>query len=128
MMQQVAIFIMVGTAAAFTHLAVVAAAVEFVALHPLAANVIGFCVAFLVSFGGHARWTFPIERDRFAAARTRFFAVALTGFVLNQAAYAEALHIFGARYYLPVLAAVLIGVAIATFLLSKLWAFAQPQN
>ncbi|MBI4724029.1 MAG: GtrA family protein, partial [Rhodomicrobium sp.] len=45
-----------------------------------------------------------------------------------QAAYAEALRLFGRDYYLPALAAVLVGVAAATFLLSKLWAFAQPQG
>ncbi len=127
-MRQIAIFIAVGTAAALTHLAVVAAVVELSGLQPLAANVIGFGVAFLVSFAGHARFTFPLSPERFAAARARFFAVACTGFVLNQAAYAEALHLFGPRYYLPALAAVLIGVAAATFLLSKLWAFAQPQG
>ncbi|MBI4725331.1 MAG: GtrA family protein, partial [Rhodomicrobium sp.] len=113
-MQQIAIFIAVGSAAALTHLAAAGAAVELAGLHPLAANVIGFCIAFLVSFGGHARWTFPLSRERFAAARTRFFVVALTGFILNQAAYAEALRLFGRDYYLPALAAVLVGVAAAT--------------
>lgn len=127
-MRQIAIFIAVGSAAALTHLAVVAIVVEGTGLRPLAANVIGFGVAFFVSFGGHARWTFPLAPHRFAAARRRFFAVAFTGFVLNQTAYAEALHLFGARYYLPVLAAVLLGVAAATFLLSKLWAFADPRG
>ena len=127
-MRQIAIFIAVGTAAALTHLAAVAAAAELLWVNPLAANVIGFGVAFLVSFGGHARWTFPLAPERFAIARTRFFAVAFTGFVLNQTAYAEALHIFGRQYYFPALAAVLAGVAAATFLLSKLWAFAQPQE
>ena len=127
-MRQIAIFIAVGSAAALTHLTVVALVVELLNLEPLAANVIGFCVAFLVSFGGHARWTFPLSPGRYTAARTRFFAVACTGFVLNQVAYAEALHLLGPRYYLPALAAVLIGVAVATFLLSKLWAFAQPQG
>ena len=127
-MKRIAIFIAVGSAAALTHLLVVAIVVELFGLKPLAANVIGFCGAFLVSFAGHARWTFPLSPDRFAAARRRFFAVACTGFLLNQAAYAEALYLFGPRYYLPVLAAVLVGVAVATFLLSKLWAFAQPQS
>ncbi len=127
-MRQIAIFIAVGTAAAFTHLTVVAAAVEVGGLAPLAANVIGFCIAFLVSFAGHARWTFPLAREHFTAARARFFVVAFTGFVLNQTAYAEALHLAGPRYYLPALAAVLVGVAAVTFLLSKLWAFAQPQG
>ncbi len=127
-MRQIAIFIAVGSAAALTHLSVVAVVVELVGLRPLAANVIGFSVAFLVSFGGHARFTFPLSPKRYAAARTRFFAIAFTGFILNQAAYAEALHIFGPRYYIPALAAVLIGVAGATFLLAKVWAFAQPQD
>ncbi len=127
-MRQIAIFIAVGSTAALTHLTAVAIVVELFGLKPLAANVIGFCVAFLVSFGGHARFTFPLSPDRYAAARTRFFAVACTGFILNQAAYAEALHLFGPRYYLPALAVVLVGVAVATFLLSKLWAFAQPQG
>jgi putative flippase GtrA len=127
-MRQIAIFIAVGSAAAFTHLTVVAIVVEHLGVTPLAANVIGFCVAFLVSFAGHVRWTFPLSPERHSAARTRFFAVASTGFILNQAAYAEALHLFGSRFYLPALAAVLIGVAVATFLLSKLWAFAEPQG
>jgi putative flippase GtrA len=127
-MHQIVLFAAVGTAAAVTHLAVVAALVETLALHPLAANVVGFGVAFFVSFGGHARWTFPIDRERFAAARMRFFLVALAGFALNQTAYAWVLHIVGADYYLPALAAVVLGVAGSTFLLSKLWAFAQPQG
>ncbi len=127
-MRQIAIFIAVGSAAALTHLAVVALVVELLGLQPLAANVIGFGVAFFVSFTGHARWTFPLSPTRYAAARMRFFAVASTGFVLNQAAYAESLYLLGHRYYLPILAVVLIGVAVATFLLSKLWAFAQPQG
>ncbi len=127
-MRQIAIFVAVGCAAAATHLAVVALVHELLGLTPLAANVIGFCVAFLVSFGGHARFTFPIAPERFAAARRRFFAVALAGFALNQSAYAVALDVFGQRYYLAVLSVILVGVAISTFLLSKLWAFAQPQG
>ena len=127
-MQQIAIFIAVGIAAAITHFTVVLAVVETLALHPLAANVIGFGIAFLVSFGGHSRWTFPTRREQLATARDRFFLVALAGFAINQAAYAGALHIFGRDYYLPILATVILSVAGATFLLAKLWAFAQPQG
>lgn len=127
-MHQLAIFVAVGAAAALTHLATVAVGVEQLGLRPMAANVVGFCIAFLVSFGGHARFTFPISRARFAAARNRFFAVASAGFLLNQAAYAEALDLVGPRYYLPSLAAVLVGVAGITFVLAKLWAFSQPRH
>lgn len=125
-MRQIALFIAVGSAAALTHLSAVAFIVETFGLNPLAANVIGFLIAFLVSFAGHARFTFPVSPERYARARMRFFMVASAGFVLNQAAYAEALHLFGSRFYLLALAAVLVGVAAATFLLSKLWAFAEP--
>ncbi|MGA7325923.1 MAG: GtrA family protein [Rhodomicrobium sp.] len=127
-MQQIAIYVAVGSTAALVHLTVVAFVVELLGLHPLAANVIGFCIAFFVSFAGHARWTFPLSPERFAAARMRFFIVAVAGFVLNQVAYAELLRLVGDRYYLPALAAVILGVAVGTFVLSKLWAFAQPQG
>lgn len=127
-MRQIAIFIAVGTTAAIVHLGVVAAVVELFSLDPLAANVIGFSIAFLVSFGGHARWTFPVARKRYAAARTRFFAVAFTGFVLNQIAYAKGLDYVGRDHYLPLLATVILGVSAATFALAKLWAFAQPEG
>jgi putative flippase GtrA len=126
-MRQIAIFIAVGSAAACTHLAAVAFLVEAARISPLPANALGFCVAFFVSFAGHSRWTFPNDQGHRSSARFRFFAVALMGFAINQAAYAEALHIFGPRWYLPILAVVLVGVAAGTFLLSKLWAFAVPE-
>jgi putative flippase GtrA len=122
-MRQIAIFAAVGALAALTHLTVVALLVEHARLEPLTANVAGFCIAFFVSFSGHARWTFPTAARQYSAARTKFFAVALTGFIINQTAYAAALRFCGDRYYLPLLAAVLVGVAAATFLLAKLWAF-----
>ncbi len=125
-MRQVAIFVGVGTVAAATHLGVVAFLVTKNGLAPLVANVIGFCVAFLVSFCGHSRFTFPMTGPRLRAARVKFFVVACAGFVLNQAAYASALDSVGQRLYLPTLALVLVVVSAATFLLSKVWAFAQP--
>ena len=127
-MRQVATFIAVGSAAALTHLATVALLVEAAGLKPIAANAIGFVAAFFVSFTGHSRWTFPISSDRIASTRRRFLAVAFTGFVINQVAYAEALHLVGPNYYLAALGAVLAGVAVSTFVLSKLWAFAEPQT
>lgn len=127
MMRQLAIFIAVGCAAALTHLSVVGFLVEEFSARALSANVAGFCVAFLVSFTGHSRWTFPTDGARRSQALFRFFSIALTGFILNQLSYAVSLQLFGPRYYLPILAAVLLGVAAATFLLSKLWAFAQPE-
>ena len=90
----------------------------------------GFCIAFLVSFGGHARWTFPLSAASRTPARKRFFVVALTGFVANQSAYASGLDAMGDKgdvWYLPMLVVVIAGVAGMTFALSKLWAFARAE-
>jgi putative flippase GtrA len=127
-MHQLVYYIAVGSTAAFTHLAVARAGVELLGAHPLAGNFAGFLAGFIVSFGGHSRWTFPTARENLAAARMRFFAVAFSGFVINQAAYAWALQIFGREYYFPILIAVILGVTVGSFVLSKLWAFAQPQE
>jgi putative flippase GtrA len=130
MKRQLAAFALVGGAAAATHLLVVASLVEACHWPVLLANAAGFSVAFAVSFGGHARWTFPLAAARRAAARKRFFIVALMGFAANQSAYASGLEAMGERghvWYLPVLVAVIAGVAGLTFVLSKLWAFAQSE-
>lgn len=130
MKRQLTAFALVGCAAAVTHLLVVAFLVEAYHWRILLANGAGFCAAFLVSFGGHARWTFPLAAARRTAARKRFFIVAFTGFVANQSAYASGLDAMGEKgdmWYLPMLVVVIAGVAGMTFVLSKLWAFAHSE-
>ena len=125
--RQLAGFFVVGCAAALTHLTVVMLLVEFLGWPALGANVAAFAVAFGVSFGGHSRLTFPVRPSGRAAARNRFFIVAVSAFILNQTAYAAGLEIFGERFYLPILFVVLLLVAAATFVASRLWAFAHPE-
>jgi putative flippase GtrA len=55
-------------------------------------------------------------------AATRFFAVAVTGFLLNETLYWGLLD-FGPFSYRIALLIVLATVAVVTFLLSKHWAF-----
>lgn len=129
MKRELILFAVVGCLAAAVHLAVVALLVETLDCRILAANVIGFGVAFAVSFGGHVRWTFPLPAAGRAVARRRFFLVALMGFAANQSAYASGLGAMGETgrvWYLPLLFAVLLGVALFTFVMAKLWAFARP--
>lgn len=130
MKRQLTAFALVGCAAALTHLLVVAFLVEACHWRILTANVAGFCTAFLVSFGGHARWTFPLAAARRTAARKRFFVIAFTGFVANQSAYASGMDAIGGKgafWYLPMLVIVIAGVAGLTFILSKVWAFAHAE-
>lgn len=122
MKRQLFWFLVVGGAAAATHLGVVMGLVELLGMAPLLANVLGWMVAFGVSFGGHYRLTFSGSGAALGPAARRFLLISFSGFLLNQAAYAAALHLSSQNYAL-LLAAVLVGVAVLTYVLSRWWAF-----
>lgn len=115
-------FALVGGTAAATHLLVVGVLVHFAALAPLVANVLGFLLAFVVSYQGHARFTFSQAQAKGGAVVARYFAVACGSFVVNELLYAIALHWLGWNYLVS-LFLVLLVVAVGTFVLSKFWAF-----
>ena len=116
------LFGMVGAAAALTHLLVVALLVQGTGMSPPVANVLGFLVAFVVSYQGHVRLTFGQAQARGWGTVARFFAVACLGFAGNAVLYAAALR-WLPLHYLWSLALVLVTVAAGTFVLSKFWAF-----
>ena len=62
------------------------------------------------------------DRKSQAACDRRFFAISAGGFAVNESAYALLLHWTTLRYDL-LLAAVLVGVAGLTYVLSRHWAF-----
>jgi len=115
-------FVLVGGCAAATHLAVVALLVQLAQMAPLAANVLAFLVAFVVSYNGHALLTFASARARGWRVAGRYFAVACLSFVANELLYALALDWLH-WHYLWSLAGVLVLVALGTFVLAKFWAF-----
>lgn len=120
-------FVLVGGSAAATHLGVVGILVALTGVQPLWANVLGFLVAFVVSYNGHALLTFAAAQARGWATVLRFFAVACLSFVANEVLYAIALHWLHWHYFWS-LAAVLVIVAVGTFVLSKFWAFKARQS
>lgn len=115
-------FIAVGCAAAALHLGVVVVLVGAWAMAPLAANVVGWLIAFGVSFAGHHYLTFAHHGAPLARAAGRFFFVSAAGFAVNEAAYAALLRWSPLRYDLG-LALVLLAVAAATYWLGRHWAF-----
>ena len=119
---QIGWFIIVGCAAAATHWLVVVACVSLAGLVPLTANVVGWLVAFCVSFTGHYRLTFRHQHAPLLRAAVRFFLVSMLGFAVNEAAYATLLQLTTIRYDV-LLALVLIGIAGMTFILGRYWAF-----
>lgn len=126
MIGQIVRFGLVGAAAAATHFAVAVACVRWVALDPQIANVVGFLVAFAVSFAGQWRWTFAAQAAPVARALPSFFLVSILGFATNAIAYRWLLTHTRLRYDVA-LALVLIGVAAVTFVLARFWAFRRAR-
>ncbi len=118
-------FVAVGGSAAATHLLIVWSLVQGLHWPPLGANVAAFLLAFWVSYGGHFLLTFADAGAAHRQALPRFFVVACSSFVANELLYLVALRWLG-WHYLVSLMAVLVIVAVGTFISSKLWAFARP--
>lgn len=115
-------FAVIGVVAAAVHY-VVAVSVEFTQLtSPAKANVIGFFLAFPVSYWGHRKLSFAGYTATHKQAFPKFFAVALTGFLANQFMVVNILSFTALPFWL-VLAVVMVLVAISTYLLSRYWAF-----
>jgi len=93
-------------------------------LTPLFANVIGFLVAFNVSYFGHRYWTFQLNSYSMGnkQAFIRFFVVAFSSFLINEFLYYLLLS-YTTLNYMTALAIVLVCVAIFTFISSNLWVF-----
>ena len=114
-------FFAVGVAATFTHLCVgLSIYYAFdLGLSALAANLVAFCVAYLVSYFGNATLAFPDTRLG-PASFFRFLAVSLVSLGFNQALVFSLVDLVG-RPYWQALAAVLITVPPLTFLAMKYW-------
>ena len=117
------VFILVGSAAALVHLLTVVLLVETLHVAPLVANVGGWMCAFTVSYSGHYWLTFGDHDAPVLQSASRFLLLSAGGFAINESAYAILLHASRVPYYF-LLAIILLCVALATYLLSRRWAFA----
>lgn len=113
-------FLLVGTAAALTHLSVFAWTQQ--AIWPELANALGFCVAFAVSFAGHRWLSFRDASTNLATSLRRFVLTALAGFACNELVFIALFRALG----WPAMAALVTALMLAaaqTFVLSRYWAF-----
>ena len=115
-------FFVVGTAAAATHYVVGLVAYTFFGAGPGLANVIGYLAGFPVSYGGHRYWTFETTRAPHREALPRFVLVQLSSFAANQMLLLLAVRFLPLPFWF-VLGAVLVIVAVSTYVLSKIWVF-----
>lgn len=120
---RVASFVLVGSCAAAVHLATVILLVKQFFWTPIWANPVAWLIAFGVSFSGHWLLTFKDRQKTLGGSFIKFFCLSAAGFLVNELLYATLLGITSIRFDI-ILAGVLVVVAIATYLLSSLWAFA----
>lgn len=118
-------FLVVGTLAAITHMAVFAGVSPY--LLPELANAAGFCVAFGVSFVGHRVLSFQDADTSLGQSLRRFGATALAGFASNELVFMLLLRVLG----MPNLWALFVALVFAsaqTFVLSRFWAFRRARG
>lgn len=115
-------FLIVGGLAFALHWSVVVLIVSQLKIMPVAANVAGFAVAFMLSYLGHKNWTFSAREQAYGRTFFRFAGVAVFGFAINEGLYAFLLHSFALDYRICLVFTLTVA-AVATFVLSRLWAF-----
>jgi putative flippase GtrA len=113
-------FLVVGGAAALTHLLVFTLAQQ--QMWPELANALGFCIAFFVSFAGHRLLSFRDAATSVTTSLARFGVTALAGFASNELVFVLLLR----ALKWPALLALVVALVFAagqTFVLSRFWAF-----
>jgi putative flippase GtrA len=114
-------FIGIGSSAAGIHLFTVFVLVHFLHIQVLIANILGFLIAFNISFVGHKHLTFSQLHDQKILRFPHFFLVASTGGILNETLYFLLLR-HTTLNYMFALTLVLACVSIYSVTISRLWA------
>src|ERR1700690_2903459 len=122
LIRQLGFFGIVGCCAAVVQLCVVILLVEFTHMHPLVANIIGFLLAFNVSYFGHRSLTFAGTTVNHKVAVTRLFGLGVANFIANEGLFYIFLTVF--KLYYPIALILVLAILPAlTFVISKLWVF-----
>ena len=118
-------FVLVGTAAALTHMLVFALTQD--QIWPELANALGFCVAFFVSFAGHRRLSFADSQTPLWQSLRRFAVTAVGGFVTNELLFVLLYRGFDWPSWFALVVA-LVAASGQTFVLSRFWAFRRGKE
>lgn len=115
-------FTVIGALAALVHYVVAVSLEAMTSLTPAWSNIIGFLLAFPVSYVGHRNFSFAAHQAPHQQALPKFLAVAIGGFLANQALLLTSMRLFDLPFWLA-LGGVMVIVAMTTYLLSRHWAF-----
>jgi len=114
-------FIGIGGTAALTHILIVLGLVTFFQIHPLVANIVGFLIAFNLSFQGHKKLTFSRLHNQKRLSLPHYFLIATSAFAVNESLYFLFLHYTGLNYIFSLIL-VLGLVSVYSYILSRFWA------
>ncbi len=115
-------FVIVGTLAAAVHYVVGLFAFSVLGFGPSVSNIIGYACGFPVSYAGHRSWTFEETREPHRVALPRYAMVQLGSFLTNNVLLYLAVKFLPLPFWF-ILGAVLVIVAVLTFVTSKIWVF-----
>jgi putative flippase GtrA len=116
-------FASVGTAATAVHVILFIALIELLQSSAVMANLAAFGAALLLSFVGHAQWTFCHRGQRRSALR-RFTIVAVFGLGLNSMIAYGIADRLGWPYACAIVLMVTV-TPVVLFLISRFWTFAE---
>jgi len=118
-------FGVVGVSATLTHAAILWALVESIQMRPSLATVIGFLVAFNVSYFGHYYFTFR-STEPHKRALPGFALTATAGAVLNWLIFVIGTDLLDWNYWITFLIAI-ASVPVFVFFVSRRVAFERPK-
>ncbi|MCE2573156.1 GtrA family protein [Motilimonas eburnea] len=124
-LEQLASFAIVGVGATLTHALVFHILFDSVGLAQLPANIVGFLVAFTVSYLGQFKWTFKAEAAAVSCQKSafvRFFKTAIFGLLLNLLWAFVTIDWLGLHHYVY-LALLTFVTPVVIFALNKFWVF-----
>ena len=119
-------FSAVGVLATVIHIGVAMIAVTAAGANPTVGSMIGYVVAFLVSYVGHFRFTFAVP-GRYRDYLLKFAISSLASFLLSTGAVWVATAILGIDYK-PALIALGIIVPVCNYLMNRFWVFLRPRG
>jgi putative flippase GtrA len=121
--RQITRYLITGGLGTASHILVLVLSVEYAHLGIVSASIAGFLTALSVSYVLNYYWTFASDRTRFESF-WRYFAVAVTGLLLNTSMVFALVKYLG-WWYLTAQLTVLFIVPVISFFLNKYWSFAS---
>ncbi len=124
-LKQLLSFGLVGVGATITHACVFHLLYEYGHQHQLVANIVGFLIAFMVSYLGQFHWTFKQEAlalTNKSRAFLRFFKTALIGLTINLIWAGIIIDALSLHHYIYLFFLTFI-TPLVIFLLNKFWVF-----